>query len=387
MMRLPIIVFLLVLFFCSTKVMAFANVSYNWPKPGGYNLDHVITIKDIPNPKFGGFFWSHQFYVGDKQSQNVMYMGLQQQISGSKNVIFSIFYDKGTNVNPDNVVCIAKTSSCEASGKAGDQTPGAQIIAPYEWQADHSYRLRVWSAPPQGKDESGWWAFYVKDMTNNEETLIGYIYNQNRPNGGLNPTQYSVGWGEVYGGQQMNGDCAYSFQKVVWEQPTMDNGSNTASFGVPNPSSEKLPFKIFVSEDQSQYEMLTCPIGGIPYGAFGKTACYFLGANGSSCEEVCTKTLNLPTPQCSQSIQYTRGNVGASEAILPYLGTPDQGGNSARCNSIASILGFPNVEAGTRLNEGVGCHVMNKKSWYLLDPNTENNASAPGVERICGCGS
>jgi len=380
-------------FFSSTGAWAFANVSYNWPAPNGYNLDQIITVQDLPDSAFGGFFWSHQFYVGSQSSQNTLYMGLQQQMDGSRNVIFSIFYDQNTVVNPGNVVCSVPTTSCAATQGAGDGSPGAQIIAPFNWQAERAYRLRIWSAAPPGQNNSGWWVFYVLDVASGVDTLIGYIYNQNRPNGLINPTGYSMGWGEVYGGQQGSGNCAYSIQRVRWESPTMrlqsNNSVQTAQIA-PWALPANTPFNVFVSADGSKYEMLTCPLGGQPSGTFGANACYYLGETGASCASVCSQARTLPTPQCSAAVPYTRRGVAPSLATLPYLGTPSQGGQQPQnCGALTATFGFPNPEQGSRINpnEGVGCHVYNnQKSWFLTSPPTTDASAAAGIQRVCGCG-
>jgi hypothetical protein len=382
---------LLIVLGCSLFVLcvvpeadAFANVSYNWPRGGGYNLDQELQIDTLPDPSFGGFFWSHQFYVGDSSSANTLYMGFQQWDDGERGAIFSIFYDKDTQVDPGNVVCNVPAKSCAASQGAGDGAPGAQIIVPYDWKVGRNYRLRIWAAPPAGKTDPGWWRFYIKDLTTNVETQIGSIYNQNRPGGTINPGKWSVGWGEIFGGQQHYGNCAYSPQRVIWSRPTMNSGSIAAE--IAPYEYEQTPFRVFVSDDEEHYEMLACPMGGFPVGAFGKTACYFLGELGGSCNEVCSSEQTLPQ-QCSQPLKYDRGGVGSSQATMPYLGTPSQGGDSKNCNDLVTLFGFPNVESGTRNNpnEGVGCHVTPPKSWYLLSPDTQNAAAAPGVRRVCGC--
>jgi hypothetical protein len=366
------------------EAAAFAQVSYNWPQGSGYNLDQELRIDTLPNPSFGGFFWSHQFSVGDANSSNTLYMGFQQLADGKRVVIFSIFYDKGTVVNPGNVVCNVPTISCVATQGAGDGSPGAQIIAPFSWEVGHDYRLRVWSAAPAGKSDAGWWAFYVTDITTSNETLIGYIYNQNRPKDGINPGKWSTGWGEIFGGQQSSGDCAYSPQRVVWKSPTMNAGSITAA--IASESYNNTPYRVFISEDGKQYEMLTCPMGGLPIGKFGMTACYSLGESGHSCDQVCSSQKTLPK-QCSQPLQYNRGGVGSNQATMPYLGTPNQGGDSKNCNELVSAFGFKNVEVGTRINpdQGLGCHVYPPKSWWLMSPDTQSAASATGASRVCGC--
>ena len=370
----------------TSDAAAFANVSYNWPEGSAYNLDQHLKVDTLPEPAFGGFFWSHQFYVGDQESTNTLYMGFQQWRDGKRGAIFSIFYDHDTKVNPDNVVCDVPAKSCQATQGAGDGAPGAQIIVPFDWVVGHEYRLRIWSQAPEGKNEAGWWTFYIKDITTDVETKIGSIYNQNRPNGSINPGKWSMGWGEVFGGQQSRGNCAYSPQRVIWSQPTMNGGSIKAE--IAPYAYEQTPFRVFVSEDKTQYEMLTCPLGGIPKGTFGKTACYFLGQSGQSCDQVCSSQQTLPSPsECSAPLTYTRGGVGSSASTLPYLGTPQQGGQIDNCNELVTSFGYANAEGGTRNDpsEGLGCHVYPPKSWYLISPDTQNGAAAPGAERVCGC--
>ncbi|WP_166142889.1 hypothetical protein [Methylosinus sp. RM1] len=379
-----------VAFLCNIAAMTFAGscfafspTYFTWPDHSGYNLDQILRIERAPTPEFGGFFWSHQFYVGDKSDHDTMYMGLQQQQDGRRNVIMSIFYKPTTVVDAKSVKCPLPADryiSCQASQKAGDQAPGAQIVATYPWVEGRDYRLRVWNV------DGSWWNFYVMDMTTKEETLFGSIDSQDFPKGRLNPTNSSVQWEEVFGGQQSRGNCAYSPQKVVWTSPTMDNlGVLPKTYGY---DGTQAPFKIFPESGNRHYETLTCPLGGVPMGNYGASACYYLGDAGKSCSEVCTSARTLPTTTCSAAVPYTLGGIASDRVTSPYLGTPGQGGDVGRCDSVLAALQLPKAEAGTRINpqEGLGCHRYAPKSWWLLKPDTTAASSAPGAQRICGCG-
>ena len=379
MKRLPQILLTLFSVLHLACASALAPVWLSWPAHSGYNLDQIFRVEKAPNPAFGGFFWSHQFYVGDANSANVMYMGMQQQMDGTRNVIFSIFYDADTKVNSGNVKCpLPKYISCVATQSAGDNTPGAQIIAPYAWVEGHDYRFRVWNVGV------GWWNFYVMDLTTNAEIYVGSIYSQNRPNGVLNPGNYSVQWEEVYGGQQAFGNCAYSPQRVFVTSPTMDDLTVTPNNY--NYDATQSPFRIFPESGNKHYEMLSCPLGGFPRGSYGNTACYFLGGSSQSCDAVCNSAQTLPTPQCSTAISYTRGGVGTDAATLPYLGTPQQGGSVDKCDDLLASFNLPKAQAGTRIDgQGLGCHVYPPNSWWLISPNTTAASAAPGAQRVCGC--
>jgi hypothetical protein len=373
---------ILVTAFFATQSFALSPTQFTWPNHSGYNLDQILRINKAPDPAFGGFFWSHQFYVGNQKEQDVMYMGLQQQIDGTRSAIISIFYKKTTTVNPDNVKCPlpkARYTACQATQGSGDGSPGAQIIALYPWVEGHDYRLRLWNV------EGGWWNYYVMDLKTQIETFLGSIYSQDYPTGRLNPNNISIQWEEVYGGQQAFGNCAYSPQRVVWTSPTMDDLTvSPTDYGFDQTTA---PFRIFPEPGNKHYEMLSCPLGGFPMGEYGSSACYYLGEAGKSCSDVCSIKRALPIPQCSQAITYTRDGVASDRVTLPYLGTAKQGGDITKCNSLLALFNLPSAEAGTRINpvEGLGCHVFPPKSWWLIEPPTAASGASPGAERVCGC--
>jgi hypothetical protein len=366
-----------------SSAFAFGEAWFTWPDHEGYNLDQIVRIEKAPNPAFGGFFWSHQFYVGSGAQSDVMYMGLQQQQDGTRNIIMSIFYQSTTKVNPGNVTCPLPSEqyiACQATQGAGDGSPGAQIIARYPWVEGHDYRLRVWSAGTG----PGWWQFYVMDLTTNQEVHAGGIYSQDFPDGRLNKGNSSVQWTEIYGGQQAYGNCAYSPQRAVWSRPTMDNGSVVPSNVSYNGTTA--PFQIFPENGNQHYELLTCPMNGYPVGAYGQTACYYYGELNQSCQAVCTANQTLPTPQCSAAIQYNRGGVGRASATMPYLGTPQQGGAIANCNKLLALFNLPAAVGGTRIDGlGLGCHQFPPNSYWLTTPDTDATSAASNARRVCGC--
>jgi hypothetical protein len=98
--------------------------------------------------------------------------------------------------------------------------------------------------------------------------------------------------------------------------------------------------------------------------------CWYLGAGGQSCLEVCAL------------------HGGYAEETSDHVGVPAQGGSLAECNEIFTALGyFYGTVEGTRDDGlGLGCHRWGGDVlWWLTDPPFDPAHSVLEAERVCGC--
>ena len=97
--------------------------------------------------------------------------------------------------------------------------------------------------------------------------------------------------------------------------------------------------------------------------------CWYLGPDGSSCQQVCT----------------SHGTVATGAAS--HVGTTAQGGSLAECGILLGLLGVTGTPAnGTRSDGlGLGCHVYNSALWWLSAPAFDATASHASSRLACGC--
>ena len=99
--------------------------------------------------------------------------------------------------------------------------------------------------------------------------------------------------------------------------------------------------------------------------------CWFLGAAGQSCNEVCA------------------GEGGYSDETVDHVGTTGQGGSIEDCTTIFTALGYDGtVQAGYRDDDlGLGCHRWSDGVlWWLEDhPDFEPVDAHGGAQVACGC--
>jgi hypothetical protein len=100
--------------------------------------------------------------------------------------------------------------------------------------------------------------------------------------------------------------------------------------------------------------------------------CWYLGALGSSCRQVCA----------------SHGDVAPD--LATYVGTSSQGGSADKCALLLGLLGLsPNPTSGSRSDGlGLGCHVYQSQPpslWWLTSPNFSVTASYTTVRVVCGC--
>ena len=105
---------------------------------------------------------------------------------------------------------------------------------------------------------------------------------------------------------------------------------------------------------------------GVTYGGI----CWYYGALGSSCQQVCA---NHGQP--------------ATEAAT-FVGTSTQGGSAAKCGLIFGLLGIDTTpKSGTRSDGlGLGCHFYQTTGyWWLSSPAFSVTASQGNSSLVCGC--
>ena len=98
--------------------------------------------------------------------------------------------------------------------------------------------------------------------------------------------------------------------------------------------------------------------------------CWYLGSDGSSCQDACA----------------SHGQTSPSAAS--HVGTTTQGGSLAECGKILGLLGITGTPFTTfRLDgRGLGCYQKtNNNSWWLSAPDYGATASLGSVRRVCGC--
>ena len=122
--------------------------------------------------------------------------------------------------------------------------------------------------------------------------------------------------------------------------------------------------------------------GGVAVGTGGSTGtagcsgvlysgiCWYLGPQGSSCEQVCA------------------GHGQPASDAATHVGTGAQGGSLAECGHIFGLLGITGTPTqGTRSDGlGLGCHVYQGTNlWWLSSPNFSATASQASSKLVCGC--
>ncbi len=105
-------------------------------------------------------------------------------------------------------------------------------------------------------------------------------------------------------------------------------------------------------------------------GVLYASICWYLGPDGSSCQDTCA----------------SHGQISPSAAS--HVGTTTQGGSLAECGKILGLLGITGSPLTTfRLDgRGLGCYQKtNSNSWWLSAPDYGATASLGSVRRVCGC--
>ena len=98
--------------------------------------------------------------------------------------------------------------------------------------------------------------------------------------------------------------------------------------------------------------------------------CWYLGPDGSSCQDACA----------------SHGQTSPNAAS--HVGTTTQGGSLAECGKILGLLGITGTPFTTlRLDgRGLGCYQKtNGNSWWLSTPDFSATASLGSASRVCGC--
>jgi hypothetical protein len=97
--------------------------------------------------------------------------------------------------------------------------------------------------------------------------------------------------------------------------------------------------------------------------------CWYLGPQGSSCQQV-----------CASHGQLAPGAVG-------HVGTPSQGGSLAECGILLGLLGISGTPTNGARSDGLGlgCHVYNAVPWWLSSPNFSASAAHASASLVCGC--
>jgi len=109
----------------------------------------------------------------------------------------------------------------------------------------------------------------------------------------------------------------------------------------------------------------TTTCAGVPRAGI----CWYLGPDGSSCQQVCT-------------------SHGQTAPDAPsHVGTATQGGSQAECATLFGLLGLTGTpEKGTRSDgQGLGCHIYGATPWWLTSPNFSATASHASAKLVCGC--
>lgn len=109
----------------------------------------------------------------------------------------------------------------------------------------------------------------------------------------------------------------------------------------------------------------TAGCSGVSYSGI----CWYLGAKGSSCTQVCAN----------------HGQPATNAASI--VGTAAQGGSLTQCKTLFVLLGNTLAPVqGTRSDGlGLGCHLYGTVTWWLTSPNFDVASSQPISQRVCGC--
>jgi hypothetical protein len=98
--------------------------------------------------------------------------------------------------------------------------------------------------------------------------------------------------------------------------------------------------------------------------------CWYLGPQGSSCQQVCTS------------------HGALAPVMASHVGTTIQGGSLAECSVLLGLLGIGETPAnGTRSDGlGLGClFYQGATLWWLSSPNFSSTASESSSRLVCGC--
>ena len=105
--------------------------------------------------------------------------------------------------------------------------------------------------------------------------------------------------------------------------------------------------------------------------------CWYLGPEGSSCQQVCTSH-GEPAPDAAS-----------------HVGTNAQGGSLAECTAILGLLGVSGAPTSATRSDGLGlgCHVyrsgvlllQTNKPYWLASPSFSATASQSSSTLACGC--
>jgi hypothetical protein len=97
--------------------------------------------------------------------------------------------------------------------------------------------------------------------------------------------------------------------------------------------------------------------------------CWYLGPQGSSCQQVCASHGQL------------------APGAVSHVGTPSQGGSLAECGILLGLLGIGGTPTNGARSDGLGlgCHVYNAVPWWLSSPNFSASSALASASLVCGC--
>ena len=97
--------------------------------------------------------------------------------------------------------------------------------------------------------------------------------------------------------------------------------------------------------------------------------CWYLGPQGSSCQQVCT------------------GHGQPALSAATHVGTASQGGSLSECGILFGLLGVSGTPTNGARSDGLGlgCHVYGTTLWWLNSPNFSASASHASAKLVCGC--
>ena len=103
-------------------------------------------------------------------------------------------------------------------------------------------------------------------------------------------------------------------------------------------------------------------------GVLHANICWYLGAQGSSCQQACA----------------SHGQPASGAAS--HVGTAMQGGSLAECGVILGLLGITGTPSTSFGLDGLGCFVRaNGNSFWFSLPNFSATASQANAKLVCGC--
>jgi hypothetical protein len=103
-------------------------------------------------------------------------------------------------------------------------------------------------------------------------------------------------------------------------------------------------------------------------GVLHANICWYLGAQGSSCQQACA----------------SHGQPASGAAS--HVGTAMQGGSLAECGVILGLLGITGTPSTSFGLDGLGCFVRaNGNSFWFSLPNFSATASQGNAKLVCGC--